>query len=60
MKRRISSTSQCRIIHRSLIVRVEISLLFLSRLIVPLEILCFLVRVYQFSLDFSKVSQNGV
>ena len=25
-----------------------------------IQILCFLVRVYQFSFDFSKVSQNGV
>lgn len=55
-----SCTLHFKIQQKSFIVLVVISLLFLILLRVLKEIWCSLVSEYQFSLDFSNVSQNGV
>lgn len=54
-----SCTLQSNIRHMSLMVLVETALSCLNRLKVLLDILWNSVKVYQFSVDFSSVSQNG-
>ena len=54
-----SSTLQFKIRQRSFSVLVEISLLCFNLWSVLCDIWCLLVSVYQFSFDFSSVSQKG-
>lgn len=55
----ISQISQSRIRHRSLSVFVDTSLLCFNLWSVLCDIWYLFVSVYQFSLDFSRVFQNG-
>lgn len=57
--RTISHISQPNIRHKSLSVFVDTSLLCFNLWSVLCDNLCLFVSVYQFSLDFSSVSQNG-